>query len=307
MLSRVRRLRDIVHRVVQYATGSFWNKFSRRPITGDAPVVVSLTSHGSRLSTVHHTIESIAAGAIRPRRLILTLDSPEDASAARSLRTLARLRGRGLEILEVPRMGPHAKYYPYVVSIAEHPVPLVTADDDIIYPRNWLAELTAAHRRQPDLIHCLRAHAFGIQDGKPAPYSTWKPASTRRPSYSTFLTGVSGVIYPPAFLDQLREAGDAFRAVSPKADDVWLHAQALTAQVRVAQIHETPRTYPVLLGTQLSALWRHNTHGPVDSAGGAALRTPNDEQIERTYSQELFERIINDVNAPANGETSSDS
>lgn len=297
----------LASRAAQYLLGALRNRFSRRRITGDALVVVSLTSHGDRLSKVHHAIESIAAGSIRPQRLILSLDSHEDALEAGQRRTLVRLRRRGLEIIEAPRMGPHAKYYPYVASVTDHVVPLVTADDDIIYPGDWLATLLAARSRNPHVIHCLRAHAFGMENGNASPYSTWRPASTTRPSYATFLTGVSGVIYPPAFLNHLREAGEAFRFVSPKADDVWLHAQAVAAELRIAQVYERPLTYPVVLGTQLSALWRHNTGGAAGDSVGDAVRTPNDEQIDKTYSSILFARIIDDINAPANADRNVDS
>ena len=78
-------------------------------------------------------------------------------------------------------MGPHAKYFPYVSSVSSHDLPLVTADDDIIYPSDWLAGLMTAFERRPDSIHCYRAHEFGILDGRPALYSTWGPVTDTRP------------------------------------------------------------------------------------------------------------------------------
>lgn len=306
MVQRLSKVRDLLGRAVQYVSGAVRNRLARTPVTGDANVVVSLTSFGPRLKTVHHTIESIAGGSARPRRLLLALDSAADVSTARELRTLRRLRRRGLEIIEAPPMGPHAKYFPYVMSIGAHKVPLVTADDDIIYPREWLSELTAAHRKNPNVIHCFRAHEFGILDGRPDLYARWGAATTTRPRYRTFLTGVSGVIYPPAFLDHLRMAGDHFQIVSPRADDVWLHAQAVQAEVRVAQIIDRPQQFPVLLGTQRFALWRHNTRESGDSHATLGRRTPNDDQIENTYSQLLIARIVEDeANCDDRGRTGS--
>lgn len=301
----LQRYSDLLARMLQYALGSVTNRFSRRPVTGDANVAISLTSHGRRLRTVHHAIESIAAGEVRPGRLILALDSAQDRRAVDGLKTLRRLRRRGLEVIEAPKMGPHAKYFPYVNSIDDHTVPLVTADDDIVYPRDWLRALLAAHSENPSIIHCFRAHSFGISGGRPSLYVTWGPVLTKTASYGTFLTGVSGVIYPPSFLNHLRKAGDAFREVSPQADDVWLHAQAVNAEIRVSQISDRPRTFPVLLGTQISALWRHNTRGHDRANDAGVLRTPNDDQIAQTYSDALVRRIIDDgVLPPAGGITS---
>lgn len=301
MIRRILKRRNLFGRAFQYARGVVRNRVARQPVTADTPVVVSLTSHGRRLATVHHTIESIAAGETRPHRLILALDSADDMRAASRLGTLARLKRRGLEIIQVSPMGPHAKYYPYVASVEAHHVPLVTADDDIIYPADWLRGLLKAFEQHPDVIHCYRAHEFGISDGRPALYATWKPVANTRPSYTSFLTGVSGVIYPPAFLNHLRDGGEAFRDVAPRADDVWLHAQSVNAEVRVSQIQPRQRHFPVVLGSQLSALWRHNTGVAEAPLGGGEARTANDLQIEATYSPTLIRRIVDDQQSPAAG------
>ncbi len=107
---------------------------------------MSLTSYGPRIATVWKTIESIGAGSVKPRRIILWLDDP--AALADPPASLRRLQTRGgLEIRGCPDYGPHKKYFPYVTSILpEHPTrTLVTADDDVYYPATWLEELLAAH------------------------------------------------------------------------------------------------------------------------------------------------------------------
>ena len=54
------------------------NRLGRSPVaTGGPGVVVSMTTYGKRVRTVHLAIESIARGAVRPARLILWLDEPE--------------------------------------------------------------------------------------------------------------------------------------------------------------------------------------------------------------------------------------
>jgi hypothetical protein len=149
---------------------------TRGSLLGSAPVVVSLTSYGSRIESVHLTIESIARGSVRPARMILWIDSIDDLNALPP--ALERQRGRGLEILLADNYGPHTKYYPYVESETNFAVPLVTADDDIIYPSNWLAGLMTAHRTHPHAIvgYWIRRLAFGA-DGRPATYTAWPYAS----------------------------------------------------------------------------------------------------------------------------------
>lgn len=247
---------------------------SDRPLVDHSnSIVVSLTSYGSRLATVHLTIESIGRGHARPQRIILWTD-PGISLDSLPL-TLQRLRGRGLEIQESPaRLGPHTKYYPYVASVANHEVPLVTADDDSIYPRGWLSRLQSVSAEHPTDIICYRAHrvSFG-PDGAFAPYNAWGQTRDAQSSPLNFATGVSGVHYPAVFLNQLRDAGLGFLSCCPNADDIWLHFQAVDGGYAIRQVGDLPRKYPELASTQQQALHRTNT--------GASA---NDSQIVATYS-----------------------
>ncbi|MFG6280922.1 hypothetical protein [Microbacterium sp. 5K110] len=233
------------------------------------------------MSSVHLTIESIARGKARPRKLILWLDSEADLDAAVKSPGLARLRRRGLEIRRSEPMGPHGKYYPYVASEYGHALPLATADDDILYPRSWLVGLVAAQTQDPSSIHCYRAHRIGLIGNKMAPYMSWVPVKGTAPSHRNFLTGVSGVIYPTEYLDFLHQKGEAFRAVAPKADDVWLNACAVEAGFRVSQIRENALFFSVIPGSQRVALWRHNVGG-------------NDPQIDRAYTPPILSAVLED-------------
>lgn len=258
--------------------GAVLNRLSRRAVVepDEQAPVVSLTSHGPRLARVHLTLESIAAGRCRPGRLVLWLDAEQQGQPLPA--TLRRLQARGLEIGYVQpgeRLGPHTKYYPYVRSLPRHMRPLVTADDDILYPPDWLERLWHAHRAQPARIHCVRAWQLRLDEaGRIAPYARWPRCDHTQASALNFATGVSGVIYPPAFLDHLREAGGAFLACCPRADDIWLHVNALRVGMPVQQIGPAPLHYPEVLGARRTALHKSN----VRTLG-------NDAQIQATYTE----------------------
>lgn len=248
------------------------NMTSRAPVTGSDGPVVSLTSYSKRVDQVHLAIESIARGSLKPSRLILWLDEPERlASPPRALR---RLLKRGLEIRQTPNYGPHKKYYPYVAGIDHHSVPLVTSDDDTMYPKRWLESLVRAHRTDPDLVIAHRVSRIEIQDEGIAPYASWKRATSRDLSPRHFAVGVRGILYPPAFLDFLRAQGTGFEEVAPRADDIWLHRNLIRSGRRVRPVFDLPADdfLPVRGGGKVAGLWASN----IDSGG-------NDEQIRRTY------------------------
>ena len=158
------------------------SRVSSRPLVDASnPTVVSLTSYAARLRSVHLTIESIGRGSVRPGRIILWVD-PE-VVVDELPEELQRLRRRGLEIASSPgRYGPHTKYFPYVMSEAPHDALLVTADDDSLYPRWWLASLQEAAAGSEDVV-CFRAHRVGFgADGRLAPYNSWSPVAGTGPS-----------------------------------------------------------------------------------------------------------------------------
>lgn len=234
------------------------NRFSRRRVVGErktAPVV-SLTSYGNRLKNVYLAIESIGRGNLLPSRMILWIDETKVAEDPPI--ELRRLKQRGLEIQICQNWGPHKKYYPYVESQTQFLTPLATADDDVLYPRTWLSGLAKAYETYPRIVHCYRARRVQVRDGALLPYRDWPPCSTDAAHPSVIATGVSGVIYPPQLLEAIRRAGKAFEEKCPRADDLWLHVQALRAGFSIRQIGPEPIHFPHIPGSQETSLYQEN-------------------------------------------------
>jgi hypothetical protein len=239
--------------------------------------VVSLTSYGKRIDTAYLAIESIATGSLLPSELILWLD---DEARYKSLPLeLERLAQRGLTVRLCENYGPHKKYFPYVDSNKDFTVPLVTADDDVLYPSDWLSTLTAAFERNPHVVSGYRARVMFLQGDRIAPYMEWELCGTTTPSWRHVLNGVSGAIYPPQLLAALKNAGSEFEKCCPKADDVWLHANAVRAGFRVQQIGKRATHFPFIPGSQEIALYFDNA------------ATGNDIQIAKTYTERDRQRI----------------
>jgi hypothetical protein len=247
------------------------NEHSKKPvISSKGSAVVSVTSYGSRLDTVHLVLESIASGFVLPSRLILWVDT-EEAYSRPSLQ-LKRLMERGVELRRCDNFGPHTKYYPYLLSTEAFHLPLVTADDDQLYPRWWLEGLLHAFEEHPKCVSCYRAHCVEMDNNVMASYESWRPCRTTSASFLHFATGVSGVIYPPSFLQHLKAAGAGFLSLCPKADDAWLHVQSLRAGMQVRQVYDRPLRFPAIPGSQASGLFHTNV-----------LRAQNNCQIGHTY------------------------
>jgi hypothetical protein len=248
-----------------------------------------MTTHGQRVESVYLALESIAAGRMLPSRLILWLD---DEATRQSLpESVHRLQRRGLEVaVGDPRYGPHEKYYPYLESQSLIGVPLVTADDDVLYPRWWLAELVEAYEHNSTVINCYRAHIFSFENGKPVPYRYWPSCKTTEASFENFGTGVSGCIYPVPFLNHLKSVGPEFVELCSRQDDIWLHVNALRAGYKVKQIARFSYNFPVLPNTQARSLSKVNVGSDW-----------NDGAISRNYTEAELEMILRPPGLPFSG------
>lgn len=255
------------------------NLWSDLPVVDrSSGVVVTLTSHSGRIRHAFAAIESIGRGSLKPARIILYLGKANERAALPG--SLIRLAARGLEICFCEDVGPHTKYYPYLITEPTLDLPLVTADDDKLYESDWLTILLARWRQEPELIHCFRAREIRLDQQGIEPYWHWPVCSSDQPSFLHFATGVSGVIYPPSFQKVLRDAGDAFRDLCPKADDIWLHVMALRNGYKIRQVSNESIEYPGIPGSSRYALRRTN----VDDNG-------NDMQISKTYTPEDVLRL----------------
>lgn len=254
------------------------NIISRNPITEIGGPTVCLTSYGKRISTVYRTIESIGQGALKPGRIILWL-AYEDYKKS-SIPSLKRLQTRGLEILTCPDYGPHKKYFPYVL-LDETAHPLVTADDDVFYPREWLSSLVSKSEQHLDTVICFRAHKISLTPSGIAPYKTWGYCHDTAPSPLNFATGVSGVLYPKSMIRALKMAGDGFLDCCPRSDDIWLHHIAIQSNIKIAQVTNHPIHFVESVSTRSESLNRTNV-----SQGG------NDLFIKKTYSDDAISKLL---------------
>lgn len=267
-----------------YFVGQAWtliyairNRFCRRSALGTANVAVSLTSHGDRLETVHLTIESIVRGRFRPKELILWLGQNDCQGSLPP--GLQRLCKRGLEVRSCEDVGPHTKYYPYVLGQTTYEFPLVTADDDLFYSATWLRNLVLAYQEDPAVIHAYRCQKMLLFDGKFAPYVTWLAlAKTDSPQLDNLIIGSCGAIYPPSFLSIVASHGIGFAKCTPNNDDIWLTYLALQGDVPVRQLRPKAGRFTVRPKTQRLALYK-------------TVNKNLDEQLARTFGADAMERL----------------
>lgn len=232
-----------------------------------ANVIVSLTSISPRLKFVHFSVRSILDQSIKPEKIILWLGENCRNEVPASLK---RLTGQRFEIRFREDVGPHTKL---IYSLKEFPSHiLVTCDDDLMYPKNWLELLLAANQLFPaDVVgHQCRTVRYQA-DGSPEPYKKWVDEVPGQSHDNTLPLGYGGVLYPPNSLPEITTNTQLFKKLSPKADDLWFKAVSWhngTKSRRAPEVSEKP--YPIPF-SQVVSLQKSNVKGDANRDQWIAL------------------------------------
>jgi hypothetical protein len=235
------------------------------------PLIVSLTTMPSRIDKVHLCIGSLLRQSLKPDQLILWLgdDIREDSIPEK----LQRFTKRGLQLKFCKNIRPYKKIIFTLKENSESVI--VTADDDILYHRDWLKELYDAHKREPEYIQCHRAHLMKVNfDGSPRPYCEWSDESPgiEGPSLLLFPTGAGGVLYPPDSLHYEVLNEDLFLKICPTNDDIWLKAMSLMNGVPCKKVAPVSKKANVIRNSQGVGLAQVNV-----------LQARNDRQISAVF------------------------
>ena len=204
---------------------------------------ISLTSISDRLPALGETLRSLLAQSYANLRIQLYLSKEpylldEGVSELpEQLRALQREAGGRLEIHTVPNWGPYRKLLPYLRANWGCSKLVVTADDDTIYPENWLKGLVDAY----DSYRCViayRGHRINVQGGEIKPYRSWMRSRIElNPGLHILPTGKDGILYNTAFFPvNVLNLADAIR-IAPTVDDLWFRWHLMLNRIPVHVIH----------------------------------------------------------------------
>ncbi len=213
-------------------------------LAGDAPgvsgenvpggIVVSLTSYPARMYDIHYAIHSLLSQTEKPERVVLWLGEDRFPGGEKSVPgPVLDLKRRGLEIRFCKDVRSFTKLLPALKAFPDKSI--VTADDDIYYPPDWLAGLSDARKRDGRSIWSYRSRAIR-EDGEGGllPYRQCPIATPDvPPSFTNLLTGVGGVLYPPGSLHRDVFDEEAWLRTTPHNDDIWFWAMALRAGTKI--------------------------------------------------------------------------
>lgn len=252
-------------------------------------LIVSLTSFPERMHDIQYCLYSLLTQSLQPDEIILWLGEEEFPHGKKDIpHEVLKLENCGLTIKFTKDIKSYKKLIP---ALKEYPDDvLITADDDIYYPANWLAKLAVAHKKFEGDIICHRAHLIKFTPGgNISPYNTWKKAvHAAEPSCLYFCTTGAGVLYPPHALHKDAAEESRFLQLAPFADDIWFWAMAVLngKQIRIV---ENPMTELVYVNPQRE----YRMTNELTLAAQNISQGQNNEQLKNILSvyPEISERL----------------
>lgn len=224
-----------------------------RAQASDTQVIISLTSIPSRLESLHLTIKSLLNQNLEFQKIILWLHEDLGGQIPGSL---ARYEGGRFEIGYCQTTEPHRKL---VETLKRHPDQvIVTCDDDVIYPEDWLQRLITCWEATPGDIVAHMCRQIRFENGELMRYRSWRGEQRGASTPGTLALGWGGVVFPPGSLDERVLDYDTYMRLCPRADDLWFKAMAHLKGTAVRK-SDAPNPEPVpILGSQVVSLQREN-------------------------------------------------
>lgn len=192
----------------------------------EGELIISLTSYGNKLHNLYLTIESLLHQTVKPNRIILWLDKTK-YQAFESIPVALRCQEkRGLDILLCEDVRSYTKLVPTIINYPDDVI--ISVDDDIIYPIDFVERLYRAYQKDKSKIYFYRGHYVLFDDkGNPKPYLEWVQRGSKGCDIYNFPTGVSGILYPPHCYHEDMTNKELFLKLCPHADDVWFKAMTM--------------------------------------------------------------------------------
>lgn len=252
--------------------------------------IISLTSYPARIDTVHETIKTLLNQTVKAEKIVLYLGADKFPNREKDIPvSLKSLISSKFEIRWIEKdLRSFSKLIPALNDFSNEII--VTADDDILYPENWLELLLEGYLKYPNMISCHRAHRVGFgRRKKLLPYLKWMGKNTTdTQSFLNFLTGVGGVLYPPRVLYKDVFEIKKFQKLCPQADDIWFWSMAVLNNTKINVVKNNITALKYVPGTQETetCLWKTN-NGPENL---------NDTQLKNVLNEypEIMKKILSD-------------
>jgi hypothetical protein len=267
-------LRRIISIEISLASARYvaltWRAYRKRARKHGLPgrLAITLTSHPPRFRTLALTLKGLLSQSVRPDSINLWIAEGDFAALPQDV---LALQSEGVSIRRCADMRVFTKIIPALIA-AEDDF-LLTCDDDVYYPRHWLAEIVGGYRPGGKEIVCARAYRITLNDaGRPRPYHEWD-AEVPAGDASTLLmpTGVGGVLWDRRVFHSDVTRRELFEKCTPRNDDFWLYWMALMNGATFRKVGPRRRIVTWHKSQEVGLILQNAVHGNANDLAIAGL------------------------------------
>ena len=251
----VYKLHNIITREINKNTSI---EYGLNRVKRDENIIVSLTSFPERFIQLGPCLKSLVIQKCKPDRIIVYLGNDTKPEYITDEMHSFEKYGVEFRIDNKLNLMPHKKYI-YAMQEFSKSI-IVTADDDVIYPRDWLKTLYSSYKKYPKAISARRVHLMKRNEWGLVPYDHWEDQCRRidKPSMSLIATGNSGVLYPPHCLGNDAFDVAAIKQLCLRADDIWLKCMEVKNKIPVVWVKNWEVALPDIASSPENMLSNEN-------------------------------------------------
>lgn len=215
-------------------------------------ISIGLTAISGRCATLHKTLCSLLAQDYPAFDVSLFIsDHPHmlDDGIRRIPEEIHELRSASqgrLKLRYTANTGPYRKLMPLLARLRGAEGLVATADDDTLYPADWLARMVERYLRHRCII-AYRGHPMLYDKSQFLRYRRWMTSRSKiREGMFILPTGKDGILYNSRFFHPNVLNISRALALAPTTDDLWWrwHSAALGVPVHVINLDYTSDTLP---------------------------------------------------------------
>lgn len=125
-----------------------------------------------------------------------------------------------IKYIFVENTGPYRKLMPTLAEFFDTNQAIVTVDDDVIYPSNFLSTLLVANQ----IFNCpiaFRGRRMKFNTATISPYAQWYKSELSGCSMDNLPTGKDGILYRPSYFHKDVLNINKALELAPTTDDLW--------------------------------------------------------------------------------------
>ena len=207
----------------------------------ETKIVVSISADDDDFDNLEYSLFSIFNQKVAPDSVVLWISDEYELSDLPY--SVTQFIKNGLDVRFVKDKGSFTKIL-YALQEFNDCI-VVAADENICYPKNWLAKLYLSYISSPNDIHAHSVAVVTETSGKITPVKNWKKfAAIEQASYDYFPFEAGGVLYPPNCFIREISREDIYSRKLNTSWEIWSWAISLVSGRRIRLVKSHINNFP---------------------------------------------------------------